>query len=339
MFDRHFAVVDPDAQHRAAAGFGEILVVGVFAIGQGLPAGFEFGVQVAPVQRFRNIDRFGQVADVGLGARPVEQRLVEAERVEGVEAGPRRRRAGGGALHRVGLQAPEEQADVRQVVAAGRQGADVGGVGFLAEWAVDAVERPGLPEVRRAQGMRAQMIQILGSRYALEELDGTGAPAGGVEGQFFEDQRRALAPAQAQGVGDERPRAESGGATDGIEGAHAEQVADVGDDPVFAGFDEGVVVEPFDVGFDERTLAGDDAEQGAQRVARFGVALAVEGGQQGKQGFGVELHDVRSVRVTAAGSISSRSAGCRLLPCQRALRAGMLPSGPFEVKTVRPDST
>ena len=110
-------------------------------------------------------------------------------------------------------------------------------------------------------------------------------------------------------------------------------------DPVFARFYEGVIVESLDIGFDERTLTGDDAEQGAQRVARFGVALVVEGGEQGKQGFGVKLHDVRSVRVTAAGSISSRSAGCRLLPCQRALRAGMLPSGPFEVRTVRPALT
>ena len=263
VFDRHFTVVDPDAQHRATAGFGEIQVVGVFTIGQGLSAGFEFGMQVVPVQGFRDVDRLGQVADVGFSARAIEQRLVEAERVEGVEAGPRRRRAGGGALHRVGLQAPEEQADIRQVVAAGRQGADVGGVGFRAERAVDAVERPGLPQVRRTQGMWPQVIEVLRGRHPLEEFDGAGAPAGGVEGQFFEDERRALAPAQAKGVGDQGARTEGGGAADRVEGAHAEQVADVGDDPVFAGFDEGVVVEPFDIGFDERTLAGNHAEQGA----------------------------------------------------------------------------
>ncbi len=33
------------------------------------------------------------------------------------------------------------------------------------------------------------------------------------------------------------------------------------------------------IGFDQCALAGDDAEQGAQRVARFGIALTVEGGQ------------------------------------------------------------
>ena len=150
---------------------------------------------------------------------------------------------------------------------------------FGSERAVDAVERPGLTQIWRTQRVRAQVIEILRRRYALEELDGTGAPAGGVEGQFFENERRALATTQAQGVGDQRARAEGGGPANRIEGAHAEQVAEVGHRPVFAGFDEAVVVEAFNIGFNERSLAGNDAEQGAQRAVQFGVALAVEGGK------------------------------------------------------------
>ena len=176
MFDRNFLVVDPNAQHRAATDLGEIAVVGVFAIGQCLTTGFQLSMQVAPVQGFGNIDRLGQMTDVALCARTVEQRLVEAERVDGVEAGAGCSRTGGGALYRVCLQPPEEKADVGQAVAAGRQGADIGGVRFGSERAVDAVERPGLTQIWRTQRVRAQVIEILRRRYALEELDGTGAP-------------------------------------------------------------------------------------------------------------------------------------------------------------------
>ncbi|MNQ96395.1 hypothetical protein D3C85_1119980 [compost metagenome] len=196
MFGGHGLAIYPYLQDRPRPAVGEPALRRRAAIGQGLPARFQFLVQVTPGQGLGHIDGFGQMVDVGLGAGPVEQRLVPAQRVEGIEAGKRRGGRGVAALHGVGLQPPQEEGDVGQVVATGGQRAHVGGVQLGAERAVDTLHGARMAQVGRAQRVRTRMIHMLRGGDPLETLRDAAAPAGGVGGQFFQHQRRAFAPAQ-----------------------------------------------------------------------------------------------------------------------------------------------
>jgi hypothetical protein len=57
-------------------------------------------------------------------------------------------------------------------------------------------------------------------------------------------------------------------------GVPADQVAEVGNGPVGAGLDEPVIVELLQVSLNDVGLFRDHREQGAQRLARLGVAPA-----------------------------------------------------------------
>ena len=124
------------------------------------------------------------------------------------------------------------------------------------------------------------MVEVLRPGEQGVELDGARRPAATSRGQLLEQRQRALARRERDGVGDLAardqgpcaPRAPAGDV--GIpsrarigERPVADQVTDVGHDPVLAGLDEPVVVELVDVVLDQIDLLADDAQQGAQRVA------------------------------------------------------------------------
>ena len=83
----------------------------------------------------------------------------------------------------------------------------------------------------------------------------------------------------------------------------AEQVAEVGDDPVGAGLDERVVVELAEIRGDQVGLLTEHPEEGLERpvLAGFGVALAVEPRQQLEQLVAQERHELRLRDGEAAG--------------------------------------
>ena len=150
---------------------------------------------------------------------------------------------------------PEEDADVLDVVAAllawrgdgCADAADIDFVGGAIEAGVD-VERLASSCAGRARSgceRRTWFMYWVSPRIA-EELDGVRSPGGGVAGQLFHDQHRALAAAEGDGVGDFGARVVDGGG-DASDGLIADEVADVGDDPGRAGLDELVVVELVEV--------------------------------------------------------------------------------------------
>ena len=89
-------------------------------------------------------------------------------------------------------------------------------------------------------------VHVLGVGEHLEELDRVRAPAGDVAGELLQDEDRALAAAQGDGLGDLGARVVDRGG-DALDGLVADQVADVGDHPGGAGLDELVVVELVEV--------------------------------------------------------------------------------------------
>ena len=135
----------------------------------------------------------------------------------------------------------------------------------------------------RRSGVRTlcdtDVLRVLRRPEQLKELDGLGPPAGDVVGELLEHGQRPLAPSVRERVGDVAAHA-AGLRADRVEPPHAEQFADVGDDPGVAGLDEPVLVELLDVALDELALALEDVQQRLERVAVLDVAGAVDRRQQ-----------------------------------------------------------
>ena len=190
-------------------------------------------------------------------------------------------RAGGGAQDLLGHQAPDVQPDVRDVVAAGGHPAHLGGVGRHRERSADELEVGGPPQVGRAEVPGPAMGEVLRGAEPLEVLHARGGPAGELERQVLDRGQRALPPTVVQGVRDQRALP-PGARPDRVQESYAEQVAEVGHDPVGAGLDEGVVVELREVGGDDVALLAQDLEECLEHAGLVGlrVALAVEPREQ-----------------------------------------------------------
>ena len=93
--------------------------------------------------------------------------------------------------------------------------------------------------------------------------------------------------------------------------AVADQVADVGHDPVGARLDELVVVELRQVLFQRADLLGQHGHQRLQRPALFGVAHAIDRGEEVEERFSV--HHATAKSMSPAASVSS-SAGEEVPP-------------------------
>ena len=203
------------------------------------------------VQRQRDVERLGEVRDLLLGARRVEQRLVGAERVEAVAAARRRRRRRAATRDEPErLHAPEEDPDVRDVVAARAASR----CGASRRCARTCRRRP--PGTCRRQLEPALVAQVASSprraggrgsctASSTSSSKNSTARAGQPvtsRGELLEHRRRALAPAVADRVRDLGPRRRDL-RHDAVQRPVADQVADVRRDPRRAGLDELVVVE------------------------------------------------------------------------------------------------
>ena len=266
-------------------------------------------------QRPGYVVRLGQMGDVVFGQRAVVERQVV---IQGAGAVTAHAGAGGGRLAvRVGLDAPQVQADIGDVVPA-TAGLDVTHIhravgGF--EGGADPFERLGAAQVGGVQIGRAQVVHVLRGAQALEVFDRAGVPAGDIARQLFEHQRRALASAQGNGVRHFGARA--GGLGRGlVQAAVADEVADVGHRPLGAGLDEQIVVELFQALVGHGQLLGEHADELFQRAAiqplgsgQLGVADAVDGRQQLEQFLRVGTHGSTSSSIGSVARVSS-SAAC-----------------------------
>ncbi len=318
--DQHLVV----GHAHAADGDGEGRVLreeagaDVVAVHERGAAGVQLACQRPAPQRVGHVQVGYGVALVGLYARRVEERHVEPDGVE-VEVAVGRGRIGArhGGLDVVGGEAPEHDADVRDVVtpAAGGDAAHVERTGDGVERAADALDVRAAAQVGRDDG-GAHVVQVLGRDEQPEVLDEVRRPAGHVAGEQLEDRGGTLGAAVADGVGHLGARGpEAGGGAREGQRAVPDEVADVGHDPVGARLDELVVVELRDVLLDARDLLRQDAEQrlerpAAQRVVAvlLRVAQTVDGREQREQALAVEGRHARSPSSKAAGLTLSSSA-------------------------------
>ena len=278
-------------------------------------------------QRDRQIDRLRDVRDLGLGPARVEERLVGPERVEAVAQALRRivgvheRRA----HEPQRLHAPEEEADVLDVVAAGarRDPAHLGGVCERVESAgleaARELEHALLAQVAVACAWSRDVVHELRRRQQLEELHRACRPAGDVARQLLEHRHGALAAPVADRVGDLGAR-RGDVRQDAVQRPVADQVADVRRHPAVGGLDELVVVELLDALREHVDLLGDDVDELAQHAALLGVADPVDARQQP-----VEL--LRRVQAGGGHVIASSSSSGSAWSSSRPA-AIAVPSGP-----------
>src|SRR5262249_4393632 len=135
------------------------------------------------------------------------------------------------------------------------------------------------------------------------ELDRPRPPSGHVVRELLEHRDGALPPPVAERVRDVCAQA-PGARPDRVQAAHAEQVADVGDDPRVARLDEPVLVEALDVALDDVRLALEHFEQRLEGTAALDVAHAVERREELVE---LVVHD--AVTATSFGESVSSWAG------------------------------
>ena len=188
-----------------------------------------------------------------------------------------------GQIERVALQAPQVQADVRDVVPA----AAVVDVAHVSEVRGVLERRAGECGASRRRARRRTPRRCAGggsstrvsasrSKYSTARAPHPVTSRASCSSTAAVPFARRYAIVLAT-----RPRWLNGAPSIGSRPADAEQVADVRHDPLLAGLDEPVVVEALDVGLEDPQLLLDDRQQRAQLLAALArVARAVDGGQQ-----------------------------------------------------------
>ena len=119
---------------------------------------------------------------------------------------------------------------------------------------------------RRVEIAAADVIHVLRVGEEQEEFDGMRAPTGDVAGELLHDEDGALATAERDGVGDFGARVVDGRG-DAVHRLVADEVADVGDDPRGAGFDELIVVKLVEVFGEDGELFVNDHQERFERAA------------------------------------------------------------------------
>ena len=279
-----------------AAGIGSTPVAVSVSSSSDRPGAVEVGevrLREAALQRQRHVERLGEVRDLLLGPLLSEEGLVRPELVEAeapsraVGADERRAR------ETERLHAPEEDADVRDVVATRASGdaPHLGGVGERVERA--SLERAGELEARlvaqvggrRARAGATWFMYCVVASSSKNSTACAGQPVTS-RGELLEHRDGALAPAVADRVGDLGARRREL-RHDAVQRPVADEVADVRRDPRRARLDELVVVHLLEALGEHVDLAGDDVDELAQDAVLLGVADAVDGGQQPVELLGV----------------------------------------------------
>ncbi len=199
-----------------------------------------------------------------------------------------------GVRDRVGPEPPDEQRHARDGVPARPAGrvrtADGDGVRELIERPVHAVECVPVTQVggpatahppRVVRRCRSKEPNRCADAEQRGELHGTGRPAGDVGGELFQQGEAALAAVGVNRVRDVGARRDRPGQRRGLragraararlwagvrgrmQGNMADEIAEIGDDPVCARLNEPVVVERLDVALDDLHLFVDHLKQGS----------------------------------------------------------------------------
>ena len=244
--------------------------VGTVIIGGGMELkaveGGYVAVQHPAGDRQRHVQRLRQVSDVGLRHRQVEERSIEAKRMETEMPAVRQvrrseRRPGEGE----GAQPPEENPHVRNVpgAAPGLNTPHFHRAGGVVERRAEEFEEGSVAQAGDRAVAGPYMIQVLGRRQPFEELHRPSRPPGHVSRQLFENRSGSLSPAIGDGVPHFRTRRQrlSFAAAQTVK---PEQVGQVRKRPRRGGFDEIIVVQLRQFLFQYFGLPGNHFNQLAQ---------------------------------------------------------------------------
>ena len=189
------------------------------------------------------------------------------------------------------------------------------------ERSAEEIELSHLADVDPAPAPHLQLIDCLGYAECLVKLNRARRPSCHISRQFFEQRECAAAAAGRDRVRDFATRDENFVERAALRSPHisrltglvhelkTEQIADIRHDPVVARLDEPVVVKLGDVVLDHVDLLGDDAQQGAQRLPAFRIALPINCRQQIVEAVGI-FHFCASVKTRVSGSAGESTAIC-----------------------------
>ena len=232
------------------------------------PAG-QVPPEPAPRDLDRHVDRLGQVGDLVLALGTRVQRDVVAERAEPEASSGRVGRIGRGrrATDRLGIDPPQEEPDVRDVVAAATGGdpASLERPWQRVERRADPFQAVAIAHRRRDEIAGAPVVHRLVGRQQREVLDHAGIPAGHVPGELFEHRGRALPPPEGDRMGEFGPTPNARRLA--VQDPVADEVTDVRQRPRRSGLDELVVVQLLKVLLDDLKLFCEHDEKRRQGPA------------------------------------------------------------------------
>ena len=173
---------------------------------------------------------------------------------------------GGRARERLRVDAPQEEADVRDVVAPARAGdaPHVDRAWDRIERRADAFQRLARAQIGRRVVEQALVVHVLRRDQHLEELDRARVPAGDVAGQLLQHHGGALAAPERDRVRHLGARA-ADPRRDAVEHLVADEVADVRHHPGGARLDELIVVQLIEILLQHTHLLGQHGQQARER--------------------------------------------------------------------------
>src|SRR5262245_4672571 len=151
------------------------------------------------------------------------------------------------------------------------------------------------------------MIHKLRPAQQVEKFHRERVPAGDIPCQLLKDESRSLPPAITRRIRHFRTRGELVRA-DRMQRAIADQVADVGEHPRRAGFDEQVVVKLVEIFLENPNLFGDEIKQLPKRFALFRVTDAMDCREQIVELVRIVAHNITSSSIGAGSRVSSSAA-------------------------------
>src|SRR5260370_4076194 len=193
-------------------------------------------------------------------------------------------------------------------------------MGRLIEWATQAIQCISIAHIYRPTPLEVQGVNILRPAEQPVELDCSCRPTCYVSGEIFQQRQGALAPAMEDRVGDIAAWNEDFITQPFLDSEHVawfyglvdslvtNQIANIGNHPVLASFDEPVLVELGNIILNDIYLLGDDPQQCLERPTLFRVTLAVDSWQELIQTIRIFIHRGNSVIMSVSGTSGLKNA-------------------------------
>jgi hypothetical protein len=167
-------------------------------------------------------------------------------------------------------------------------GADVADMGNFFKGSAEIVERCAVSDIDGTAALQTQVVDVLRETEHTVELDCEGRPSCDGFSEILKNGYRTLPPPESHCVRNLAARNQNsfpnlrpgrlhwGRLSDVIQGRVSDQITDVGNHPVLAGFDKPVLIELGDVGVHDVDLFGNHLQQRAQLITAIRIAQLID---------------------------------------------------------------